>query len=224
MRTASALTLVAVALSGLASGCRGAGRETLSAEAREIRVPEGDGRPVMTDGMIQPGEWDDATTVTLNPRTSLFLKQYRGHLYLGLDARQMVSPSVDLFFTHDGAQILDLHRSAQLGEMVLRAGAPDSTDPEWVWGRTSGWYSNEGRWTYRTQDSLMRTAGMSWTEAFRIAGFPMDIAEFDILTSKLGASRLLFRIAIETADESPVVFPPGTSRKNPAGWATLLLR
>jgi len=222
MRTTNPLILTAVSLSVLAIGCRNDQRETVAADAREIRVPEGDGRPVMTDGMFQPGEWDDVTTVRISPRMSLFFKRYQGHLYLGADARQVVSPSVDLFFASDSTRILALHRSAQLGEMVLTAGAPDSTDPEWVWGRTSGWYSNEGRWTYRMQDSLM-AAGMSWNDAFRIAGFPCEIAEFDILTSKLGTSRVLFRIAIESGDGSVVEFPAGTSRKNPAGWATLLL-
>lgn len=217
--------LLTAALLVAASGCRQAERVTLTASVGEIRVPEGDGRPVMTDGIIQPGEWDDVTTVTLSGKTSLFLKRYQGHLFVGVDARQLVSPSVDLFFAHDSREILQLHRSAQLGERALAAGAPDSTDPEWVWGRTSGWYSNEVRWTYRLQDSLMRVEGMSWPEAFEIAGFPSEIGEFDILLSKLGASRLLFRIEVASqgAGDSLVTFPAGTPPKDPTGWATLIL-
>ena len=224
-RTTTVRMLLTAAVLIAAPGCRQAERETLAASVREIRVPESDGSPVMTDGIIQPGEWDDVTTVAIGSKTSLFLKRYQGHLFVGVDARQLVSPSIDLFFVHDSGAILQLHRSAQLGERSLVAGAPDSTDPEWVWGRTSGWYSNEVRWTYRLQDSLMRVERMSWPEAFAVAGFPSEIGEFDILVSKLGASRLRFRIEVTSqgAGDSLVTFPAGTSPKDPAGWATLIL-
>jgi len=221
----TALTCLALAAAALTttSGCRGAPRETFTDSVRQIRVPEGDGTPVMTDGMIQPGEWDDATVVTLGSTSALFLKRYRGHLFVGVDGRRIVSPTVDLFFSRDDAGILQLHRSAQLGERVLSAGAPDSADPEWVWGRTSGWYANEGRWIRQLQDSLMRVEGMSWNDAFAIAGFPSEIGEFDILTSKLGPSRLRFRVTVEGGDGTTLTFPAGTASKDTAGWATLIL-
>ena len=49
----------------------------------------------------------------------------------------------------------------------------------------------------RRQDSLMRVEGMSWPEAFAVAGFP-------------------------GAGDSLVTFPAGTSPHDPTGWATLI--
>jgi len=62
-------------------------------------------------------------------------------------------------------------------------------------------------------------------ETFALAGFPCEIGEFDILMSKLGASRLRFRIEVthEGAGDSLVTFPAGTSPNDLTGWATLIL-
>ena len=44
----------------------------------EIAVPEGNGVPVITDGLFSPGEWDDAHRLALTASVQLCLKQYRG--------------------------------------------------------------------------------------------------------------------------------------------------
>ena len=39
----------------------------------EIAVPEGNGVPVITDGIFSPGEWDDAHRLALTPSVQLFV-------------------------------------------------------------------------------------------------------------------------------------------------------
>ena len=36
----------------------------------EVAVPEGNGVPVITDGIFSPGEWDDAHRLALTPWSS----------------------------------------------------------------------------------------------------------------------------------------------------------
>ena len=50
----------------------------------EIAVPEGNGVPVITDGIFSPGEWDDAHRLALTPSVQLFVKQYRGVVFIGV--------------------------------------------------------------------------------------------------------------------------------------------
>lgn len=190
-----------------------------------LPVPTGEDRPVMTDGIFQPGEWDDAATLVINDSVSVLFKQFRGHFFLALDARQLLSPSVDVFLCSDSQHITQLHVSAQLGERVLFPAPLVSSDTNWVWGRTSGWYANEFRWIYRLLDSLMNTDSMSYDSAIMIAGFPHEAIEIDLLTSKIGPSPWLFRLDIWTAYtiDRPLPFPPNTDQDDLSGWGQLVL-
>ena len=83
----------------------------------EIAVPEGNGVPVITDGIFSPGEWDDAHRLALTPSVQLFVKQYRGVVFIGVrgSGQGGIGPS-DLFLATPGGPIHQLHVSAQLGE------------------------------------------------------------------------------------------------------------
>ena len=85
MRVASWSVVVTASLLGLrpASAPSGAVPRQAGAPA-EIRVPEGNGVPVITDGLFSPGEWDDAHRLALTPSVQLYVKQYRGVVFIGV--------------------------------------------------------------------------------------------------------------------------------------------
>jgi len=45
-----------------------------------IAVPEGNGKPVLLDGLFARGEWDDALRISIHDRIKLFLKVVLFHL------------------------------------------------------------------------------------------------------------------------------------------------
>jgi len=220
------LAILCVVLTMSLDGCQQAAAPPVySADDLTLVVPEGVGQPVMTDGIFQPGEWDDAATLAVNDSVSFLFKEYRGHLYFALDSRKLLSPSLDLFLCSDSLHILHLHVSAQLGERNLLVGPENPEDTVWVWGRTSGWYANEFRWIYRLQDSLINVQGMTWEEAILQSGFPHEGIELDILKSKIGRTPWLIRVEVWTArmGDQPLAVPAGTERDNVEGWMTLVM-
>jgi hypothetical protein len=91
-----------------------------------LLVPEGTVPAI--DGTLSDGEWADAQEISLDDRTTLFLKHADGELFLGLSARAMgvVSPCI---VRGDGVWVL--HASAALGTAIYK----QSTD---AWARTQG--------------------------------------------------------------------------------------
>jgi hypothetical protein len=209
------------------NGCQQQGEpQVFGHEVREMKVPVGDGRPVMTDGIFQPEEWNDASTLVVNDSVSLQFKQYRGHFYIALDSRRLLAPTIDLYLSSDSLHIHQLHVSAQLAEQLLLVDPEGPIDTVWVPGRTSDWYANEFRWIYRSQDSLVNIEGMSWGEAILQTCFPHEAIEIDVLQSKIGGGPWFFRIAVWTArtDDQPLAFPPGTTSYNLENWATFVMQ
>jgi hypothetical protein len=47
-------------------------------------VPQGNGAPVITDGLFSQGEWDDALRIPLGETVALHLKEYRGVVFIGV--------------------------------------------------------------------------------------------------------------------------------------------
>ena len=194
-------------------------------DSDSLIVPVSDGRPVMTDGIFQPGEWDDAATLVINDTATVLFKQYRGHFYFALDSRKLLSPSLDLLLCANDTNIVQLHVSAQLAERNILLGTEISPDLRWVPGRTSDWYANEFRWIYALQDSLVRVEGMAWDEAIQQASFPHEAIECEVLRSKVGGNSWRFRMEVWTArnDDAGLVVPEGTSTLSLDGWPTLVL-
>ncbi len=193
--------------------------------AVEIVVPEGNGMPVLIDGVFQKGEWDDALQVQVSDIVKLYFKKFKGHLFIAMECNDVIAIVTNLFFAPDDSTIYQLHVSAQLGEITLKPGAPDEEDMDYVWGRTEGWYSNEIRWDVKKQQYLIDSAGVNEGEAFERSKFPSDGLEFQILQSKFGVDHLKFRAETIWAPNynKPTVFPPGTTRKNLDSWTTLIL-
>ena len=56
-----------------------------------VRVPEG--RPILTDGVFSPGEWDDALAIRVRPDLQLLLKKNAGFVFIGLKYTRSAAPS-----------------------------------------------------------------------------------------------------------------------------------
>ena len=53
-------------------------------ESPSIRVPAGNGKPILTDGIFSPDEWDDALKIEVRPNIHLLLKKSAGFVFLGI--------------------------------------------------------------------------------------------------------------------------------------------
>ncbi len=186
-----------------------------------VRVPEG--RPILTDGVFSPGEWDDALTIRVRPDLQLLLKKSAGFVLLGLKYSPPCRSIIDLFVSPDGKSITHLHVSAQLGERLLAGPGAADSPPRFVWGATSDWYANEVRWDAGKVEAHMKQ-GMDRYTAQEAATFRYDGFEFQIRQSKFGSDAWLVRIESPLPpDGSKAVFPPGTEQGSTEGWLKLEL-
>jgi hypothetical protein len=109
--------------------------ERCQAIPKSVAVPEGNGRPVLLDGIFAPGEWDDALKGSIHDRITLFLKINSGHLFLGLKYEDAVGVITDIWMTSDDKTAYQMHSSGQLGEGVLSLPVADDM-PETIIGYT----------------------------------------------------------------------------------------
>ena len=189
-----------------------------------VTVPERSDAPVMTDGQFSPGEWDGAVRVALNEAVELLLRQHRGVVFLGIrgsGADTMVGPS-GLFLSVPGGPIHLLHRSLQLGEVVLPA---QGEAPPFRFGLTPDWYANEER---RDEEAFKRLQGEGKTpfEIIRATTYPTEGMEFAIRRSKLAGTRWLLHLEVSAmVGNRPdwIVFPQGTVDRNTDAWLELKL-
>jgi hypothetical protein len=187
-----------------------------------VSVPEGNGRPILTDGLFSPGEWDDALTVQVRPDLQLLLKKTAGFVFLGLKYSPVCLSVVDLYISPDGKTVHHLHVSAQLGERLLAGPGSAGDPPRFVWGATSDWYANELRWDPGKVEALKKE-GKNQYQATTAALYRYEGFEFQIRQSKFGSGVWLVRLEtpMPDTDEGPVVFPPGTSPASTEGWLKL---
>ena len=189
-----------------------------------VRVPDWNGRPLLTDGVFSPGEWDDALAVQVQPGLQLLLKKSGDFVFLGFKYSPFAPVGGDLFISPDGKSVHHLHVSAQLGERRLNETSGLDDDQEFIWGDTTGWYANEVRWSEKKVQALMKE-GKKRGEAQEAAVYKYDGFEFQIRRSKFASDE--WRIRLETRlppDWSKVVFPAGTVPGSTRGWLTLVLK
>jgi hypothetical protein len=187
----------------------------------EIRVPEGSGVPVITDGLFSPGEWDDATRVALAATVQLYVKQYRGVVFVGIrgSGAAGIGPS-ELLLAAPGGPIHKLHVSAQLGEIVLPA---TGDAPAYRYGYTSEWYANEQRRDIGAAERLEKE-GRNPIEIMTATSYPSDGIEFAIRRSKLPGPRWLTRLGVsylEGGKPGFLVHPAETAERVTDGWLAL---
>lgn len=218
----------ALALAGCAcTGAPGADAADAAAlfdtdEDGRLAVPEGDGRPVLVDGVFTTGEWDDAAPMQVDRDVTLRIKHYRGHVFVGAMTGTLGAPLIDLFLEGGDGRIWQFHASAQLGERILTA--PGQEDREFRWGMTSGWYANEVRWDQVARDSL--SAAGAPDAAYPRTFNPYDGFEMQFRREKVGGSEWRLRVEILAApdyDKAPHVYPAGTQAKSTEGWLVLEL-
>jgi len=91
-------------------------------DAQEVlKVPVGGGTPVLIDGQFAADEWSDALTLHVAPSVDLYLRQYKGHVFLGVKMAAKSLRYVDMFPLAQDKHLYNLHASMQLGERVLVA-------------------------------------------------------------------------------------------------------
>ncbi len=193
-------------------------------ETESIKVPEGNGVPVLLDGLFSEGEWEDAEKIEIHPNVSLYLKKYKGHVFVGIKIAPFRISVVDMFLSPDGKSIHHLHASAQIGERIVHEDSGPWDNPPFVWGNSADWYANEIRWDNGKMQELMKQ-GKSRDEAQGMSYFKYDGFEFQIKRSKFPADRWLFRIEVPMAPDfdKPIIYPPGTAMKITKGWIMLEL-
>jgi len=202
-----------------------ASRALIAQEPQTVRVPEGNGKPILTDGIFSPGEWDDALKIPIRPNVALLLKKSAGFVFVGIRYIPFTLSVVDLFISPDGKAIRHLHVSAQLGERLLNDTPGTDDDPEFIWGDTTGWYANEIRWNERKVQAMIKE-GKDNGQAQEASLYKYDGFEFQIRRSKFGSDEWLVRLETPTAPDwaKPVVFPEGTDTVSTRGWLTLVIK
>ena len=221
MRRSVMVLTVALAVSFVS---RGAGEQAPAVRVAEapvspVGVPEGNGSPVITDGLFSPGEWDDALRLSLSETVSLHLKEYRGVVFVGIRGQGGLGPS-ELSLAAPGGPIQKLHVSAQLFEVVLPA---TGAEPPPRFGLTTGWYANELRRDMELAGRLEKE-GKSPIDIMRATSYPSDGIEFAIRRSKISGQRWLLRLwasAIVDGRPGMLTYPSGAAERTTDGWLEL---
>jgi len=219
-------SLTVLSITGILAGMTFAGagpRHALSTSSipalGSIVVPEGNGKPVLLDGLFAPEEWDDALKVPVHERVDLFLKTNSGHLFLGLKYKDALGVIVDLWMTSDDKTVYQMHSSGQLGEGVLSLPvADDKTEP--IMGYTKDWDANEIK-SDSKKKAEWQAAGRP-KEGYRQTLFPSDGKEFQIALSKFSGHRLKMRF-LSGDPKGLVIFPEKTDLKSTDNWLELIM-
>jgi len=198
--------------------------DSLADETEPIRVPDGNGKPVLVDGLFSHGEWEDAEKIDIHPNVILYLKKYGGHVFIGIKITPYKTSVVDMFISPDGKIIHHLHTSAQIGERIVIEDSGPWDNPSFIWGNSVDWYANEIRWDNGKMQDLMKN-GKSRNEAQEMSYFKYEGFEFQIKQSKFFSDQWLFRIEVPMAPEfdKPIIFPSRTEMKSTKGWISLEL-
>jgi pimeloyl-ACP methyl ester carboxylesterase len=197
---------------------------SLEDDTKSIRVPEGNRKPVLLDGLFSPGEWEDAEKIDIHPNVSLYLKKYGGHIFIGIKITPHKTSVIDMFISPDGKSIHHLHASAQISERLVNENSGPWDNPSFTWGYSVDWYANEIRWDNGKMQDLMKK-GKSQNEAQEMSYFKYDGFEFQIKQSKFSSDQWLLRIEVPMAPDfdNPIIFPSLTEMKSTKGWIRLEL-
>jgi len=173
--------------------------------AQIVRLPQG--RSILVDGSISPGEWTDAATIELGKGAQLLAKQHDGYVLLAVIFPKNTSGFVDLIISPDSTTIFDLHASAKLGE---RATSKPENWPDWQWWNNRDWIANVSR-----------------VESFDEKKFlPETVREFQIKGTRFSSKDWRVRIVLsidhgQSYTELPLPEPkPGEASEQ---WLTLRL-
>ena len=187
--------------------------------SEKIIVPEGNGKPVLLDGIFSPGEWDDALKVKAHERVDLLFKVNSGHFFLGLKFRDGLGVIVDLWLSPDDRTAVQFHSSGQLGEAVHTLPVQEMMPASRI-GYTSDWDANEIKADSKLK-SEWQTAGRP-AEGYRRVLLPSDGKEFQILLSKFHPVRRLKMRFLAGDPQGLIVFPENTDLRSTENWLELV--
>ncbi len=187
-------------------------------EPRKIVVPEGNGKPVLIDGLFAPGEWDDALTVKAHDRVDILLKVNSGHFFLGLKFKDGLGVIVNLWLTTDDRTVYQLHSSGQLGEAMLTLPVHEMM-PKSVIGFSKDWDANEIK-SDSKKKAEWQAAGRP-ADGYRRVLYPSDGKEFQILLAKFPGRRLKMRF-LAGDHEGLIIFPEKTDLESTMNWLELV--
>jgi hypothetical protein len=177
-----------------------------------VKVPEGHGTPVLIDGIFSRDEWQDAVTVKVNDLVTLHLKQFRGHVFIGVKTATSYPAYVDMFLLAGGNELYNLHASMQIGERTLTGNAWTDGEPPWRWGNHVGWIANEAKYDSTKDRSLPDKEKV----------FPYEGKEFQLLRSRFTGKQWRMRVEVRGATPD-IVFPAESERLSPARWLIIQL-
>jgi hypothetical protein len=228
MQRGVAPLLLAAVAAVAANGARGQQAPPAPASqpviAGPVAVPEGNGSPVITDGLFTAGEWEDALRVVVADTVTMHLKEYRGVVFIGVRGQGQagIGPS-ELSLAAPGGPIQKLHVSAQLAEALLPT---TGAEPSLRFGLTVDWYANELRRDEDLAARLMKE-GRSPIEVITASSYPSDGIELAIRRSKLPGKVWLLRLwasAFVGGKPGMIVYPPAAAERATDGWLELHLR
>jgi hypothetical protein len=186
-----------------------------------IKVPEGQCKPVLLDGIITPAEWDDALQVKIHERIDLLLKVNSGHLFLALKFKDAAGVIVDLWMTSDNKTVYQMHSSGQIGEAVFNLPANEDNitcSP----GYTTNWDANEIKSDHKKKAEWKAAGRPGGMQGYRKVLYPSDGKEFQIVLSKFSAS--IVKMRFKSGDPEGIVFyPDKTTLMNTDNWLNLVL-
>lgn len=184
------------------------------AAPQPIRVPVGKPTPVLLDGQLSSGEWDDAAVVPITDSVRMLVKQIGGHVFLALASHTPVARPVDIYVEAPDRTIHQLHASMAIGERILRDTLWADTLPAWRWGNHVDWIANEAKLDSRQPQSATFSARL----------FPASATEFQIRRSRFPGNQWRIRVDVGSfpGTEGTFVLPRDASR-DPATWAVLQL-
>ena len=192
---------------------------TFPTATMNVVVPEGNGQPVLIDGLFSPGEWDDALIRPINDRVDLYLKVNSGHLFLGLKYEDAVGVITDIWMTSDDRTVYQMHSSGQLGEAVLSLPVGDNM-PETIMGCTKDWDANEIK-SDSKKKAEWQAAGRP-VEGYRKVLFPSDGKEYQIVLSKFSGRRIKMRL-LAGDPKGLIIYPEKSGLKSTDNWLELVL-
>jgi hypothetical protein len=189
-----------------------------------VAVPRGDGAPVITDGMFTAGEWDDARMVVVNDGVTLYVKEYRGVVFIGVRGAQAngIGPS-ELSLSGSDGVIQRLHVSAALAEVIV---PPEDPLPALRLGFTLDWYANE----QRRDEALMarmKQEGRDPISIMQASSYAFDGIEFAIRRSKIPGQVWRLRLwasAFNGGKPGMVTYPDNAAERTTDAWLELRLQ
>lgn len=224
--------VVAAAAPASPGGQSGAGTPAAPARAAAVKVPQGNGVPVITDGTFSAGEWDDALAVPVADGVALLVKEYRGVVFVGVRGdRPSGQPGgglppigpTEISLAAPGGPIRKLHVSFGLFEVDIPAAGPA---PEGRLGLTTGWYASELR-RDETLFARLQKEGKDPLAVMRATAYPSDGIEFAIRRSMLAGPVCLLRLwasAMVGGRPGMVTYPPAAAERVTDGWLELRFR